>query len=96
MDKIAKLREAGFAENPVRELWFNRERRMAFSHEAVSDMEPSWLDRHLAEEVGPEDFVFHMSRVPRDLQICQDILKEMNLSNLRANVRLATLAEYRL
>jgi hypothetical protein len=65
---------------------------MAFSHEAIRDMDASWLDRHLAEEVDPGDFVFHMSRAPRDLRICQDILKEIALPNLRASVRLVTLA----
>jgi hypothetical protein len=92
MNKIAKLRKAGFVENPIRELWFNRGRRMAFTHEALRDMGPSWLDRYLAEKVPPQDFVFHMSRVPSDLQTCQDILKEIHLPNLRANVRLVTFA----
>src|SRR5260370_36213180 len=86
----ARLRESGFVENPKRGLWFNRKRRTAFSDQAIRDMDPSWLEHHLAEQLAPEDFVFHFNRPPRNLQICREILKELGLSNLHAHVRLAT------
>jgi hypothetical protein len=92
MNKFARLQECGFKEIPTRELWFSRERRIAFSHEAIRDMDPAWMERRLAEDVGTDDFVFHLiSDTPeRDVaQRCTDILREIGLSNLHANIRLA-------
>ncbi len=92
MVNLEKLLNAGFLEIPSREMWYSRERRMAFSHQAIREMDPRWLERHLAEKVdegGSDDFVFHFVSPPKDIQNCNEILKEIGLSKLHANIRLA-------
>jgi hypothetical protein len=39
-----------------------------------------------------DDFVFHFIKSPKDIQNCNEILKEIGLPKLHANIRLATLA----
>ena len=95
MANLEKLLNAGFVEIPSREMWYSRERRMAFSHQAIREMDPRWLERHLAEKVGEggsDEFVFHFVNPPKGIQNCIEILKEIGLSKLHANIRLATLA----
>lgn len=87
---LEKLLNAGFSEIPSRGLWYSRERRMAFSHQAIREMDPWWMDRHIGEEVGAGDFVFHFVKPPQNIQVCKEILTEMELSSLRPNVRLAS------
>ncbi len=87
---LEKLLNAGFVELQNRELWYSRDLRMAFSHQAIREMDPWWLDRHLAEKVGTEDFVFHFVKPPKDIQGCSKILEEIGLPKLRPNIRLAT------
>jgi hypothetical protein len=90
MSNVEKLLKAGFSEMPVRGLWFSRDRRMAFSDQAIEDMDPRWLDRYTSEEVGPDDFVFHYVKPPKNIQECNQILAEIGLSQLHANIRLVT------
>jgi hypothetical protein len=91
MINLQKLVNAGFSEMPARELWFNRELRIAFSHQTIRETDPRWIERHLAEQVAEGDFVFHFVKPPNDLQNCFKILEEMNLANLRPNIRLVTM-----
>jgi len=91
MGNIEKLFNAGFSAMPSRDLWFSRDLRMAFSDEAIQDMDPRWLDRHMNEQVGPGDFVFHFVKPPKNIQICNEILAEIGLPQLHANIRLATI-----
>lgn len=90
MANIEKLLNAGFSNNPSRDLWYSRELRMALSDEAVQDMDPRWLDRHIHEQVGSDDFVFHFIKPPKNIQVCNEILAEIGLTQLHANIRLAT------
>lgn len=90
MANIEKLLNAGFSNNPNRDLWYNRELRMAFSDEAVQDMDPQWLDRHIHEQVGADGFVFYFIKPPKNIQVCNEILAEIGPSQLHANIRLAT------
>jgi|HubBroStandDraft_4_1064222.scaffolds.fasta_scaffold2594105_1 hypothetical protein len=90
MANLAKLQEAGFTEIPKRELWFSRELRMAFSQQAIREMDPRWLVRHVAEKAAPSDFVFYFNLPPRDIQVCDEVLTEIGLPKLRANIRLAS------
>jgi hypothetical protein len=86
-----KLQEAGFTEIPKREIWYHRDLRMAFTHQALLETEPRWMETHLAEKVGAEDFVLYFGRrLPRDIHFCTEILAEIGLPKLRPNVRLAT------
>jgi len=45
------LKVAGYVRDPVRELWFSRHRRRAFSYEALSDHDSRWLERKLLDDV---------------------------------------------
>jgi hypothetical protein len=92
MNNLEKLLNAGFSELPARDLWYNRELRMAFSRQALRDMDSRWIERYLGEKVAPNDFIFFYVRPPEDLQNCKKILEEIGLSSLLPNIRLVTLA----
>jgi hypothetical protein len=63
---------------------------MAFSQQAIREMDPRWLVRHVAEKAAPSDFVFYFNLPPRDIQVCDEVLTEIGLPKLRANIRLAS------
>jgi hypothetical protein len=90
-DREQLLRSRGFVMSRRRMLWISRELRMAFSHEAVQDMDTRWFQHALSEQVPPTDFVFHFIQIPEDLQVCREILAEIGLPNLVPQVRVATI-----
>jgi hypothetical protein len=92
MENEAILRRLGFVEIPRRMLWVSHDRRMAFSAEALSDMDSAWINRHVGEQVPETDFVFHLMAAPKDInKLCTEILNEIGLPRLQPHVRLATL-----
>ena len=56
-NRLKILRDAGFAEAP--EIWIEQTQRQAFSENAVSDHDASWLSERLAETVPEAEFWFY-------------------------------------
>jgi hypothetical protein len=81
------LENAGFVENHIRGLWFNRSTRMIFSHELVRDHKIGWLKSKLQEQVPEDQFWFYFNAPPARPDECQRILQEMGLSGLTAIVK---------
>jgi hypothetical protein len=76
------LKAAGFVRDPRRDLWFNRDRRQAFSHEVLRDhdSDPKWLELKLLEEIPGGEFRFYRST--SNLKTCVEILDLLGLSFL--------------
>ena len=81
MDNEETLRAAGFARIHKRRLLVSRDRRMAFSHEALRDHDSRWLGSKLLEDVPDGEFRFQ-SNSPLNLKVCMEILEELGLSAL--------------
>lgn len=83
MDNEAMLENSGFAYSPKRILWINRDRRMAFSGEAVADHDSSWVQERLDNTVPEKEFWFWFSgEIPKDFKdTCWSILAEVGLSD---------------
>jgi hypothetical protein len=75
------LTVAGYVRDPVRELWFSRHRRRAFSYEALSDHDSRWLERKLLDDVPEGEFRFY--RNTSNLKACIEILNQLGLGDLK-------------
>ena len=76
------LKEARFVEDHKRGMWINRERRMAFSVDAVRDQLNAWV-RHVAQnEVPGGKFHFYVNDKPETPDLFRITLKELGLSQL--------------
>ena len=74
------LSSAGFVLHHPREVWIHCDRRKAFSHRALREHDPGWLNRKLAQNVPEQEFRFY--RLPSDPPVCHEILGELGLEHL--------------
>ena len=87
MNNEDRLKNAGFTYHPERVVWINRDRRMAFSDEAVADSNSGWIQERLDKTVADGEFWFWYSIIPPNFkEICWDVLAELGMSNLRPMV----------
>ena len=80
------LRSLGFVLHDARQVWIHRDRRKAFSHRALREHDPGWLNRKLAQNVPEQEFRFY--RHASDPPVCHEILGELGLGHLVAVERL--------
>lgn len=80
------LKGADFVRIPQCRAWANRDRRMAFSEEALDDHDSQWLKDNLAEKVAATDFVFYWNDPP-DQKTCREIQRVMGLPTLQPIIR---------
>jgi hypothetical protein len=85
MDSEEILKQAGFVNLPKRGLWVSRDRRMAFSSEALSDHDENWVQERLGKTVEKGDFLFWFTAGPAEKfgEFAVSVLAELGLSNLR-------------
>jgi len=62
------------------EVWFSREQRKSFSHEALREHNSEWVKRKLLEDVPDNEFRFY--RMKSNMQTCIETLERMQLSHL--------------
>jgi hypothetical protein len=85
MDNETILKDAGFEYLAKRMLWINRNQRMAFSGEAVSDHDAVWVQERLNKTVSEGEFWFWFSGdIPNSFsEDSLNVLAEVGLSKLR-------------
>ena len=89
MDRVQILKDRGFIDDRMRELWFNRDLRKAFSYPAVEDYDSGDFDKYLSEDVPPGIFRFYMYTVPEGFaEEAIAILERLGLEQLRADIPL--------
>ena len=82
------LQDAGFREMPERHIQINRNRRLAFSEDAVSDNDEAWLSKRVAETVPETEFWFHFRFVSDEtIKGCNQILARMHLTRVTPIIR---------
>jgi hypothetical protein len=84
MENETILKKAGFVELPKRDIWISKIQRKAFSHAALRDHDPQWLQERLREQVEQGQFVFYFNRVAENFaKESVRILSEVGADNLQ-------------
>lgn len=90
MSNAEILTASGFAPytSPRWNFWINRDKRMAFSFEAMADCDSGWLERELTQSVPVTEFWFYFSIVPENArESCLEFLDVLRLPNLQPQLR---------
>jgi hypothetical protein len=82
------LSNAGFSKDSLG-AWFSHDARKSFSRNVIRDQSAGWLIRQLADEVPQGEFWFYMNRPPEIPRLCESLLIEYQLSDLRPVVKTA-------
>ena len=97
MDNIEAVKSFGFTEMKgfiPSPWWTNRESRMAFNYEGVSDADGRWLQKESRESVNLGYFVFYFGYgTTMDGRVCGMILEKLRLSDLVVEMRMITPAQ---
>jgi hypothetical protein len=92
-DNFGTLRNSGFTEQNVLIVsfpvwWVNPESRIFFEFGAVTDSDGLWLTHCVRENVVPGKCVFYFALGnPYGEAVCDKILEQFKLLNLRAEIR---------
>ena len=90
--RLKILRDAGFVEAP--QIWIEQTRRQAFSENAVSDHDMSWLNERLAETVPEVEFWFYFRDLSDDpVKDCKAVLSRLRMAAVLPVVRTDTRRE---
>jgi hypothetical protein len=92
-DNFGTLRNAGFTEEnaavvPFSVWWVNTESRIIFEFGAVRDADGLWLTHGVREDVRAGKCIFYFAPgTPYGEAVCDKILEQFKLLNLRAEIR---------
>lgn len=82
------LRSVGYFELPKREMWVDRDGRKAFSRQALRDHDVAWVYDRLQDRVPAGSFYFYFNHPDGKGVACREILAEIGLSALQAEMPL--------
>jgi hypothetical protein len=88
LDNEKTLNEGGFVKDNKRGMWISKERRMAFSGDAVRDQLTAWIRHVIGDAVPDGRFNFYVNLKPELPEVfAATIVKELGLPQLIPNVK---------